>query len=302
MAEAALAAPFWGEPAVLGPGGLRILVVYGVEPGGIKDRSWNDGFVAALRLLSDAGHVVTWLNMKADGAAAAYPAAAREADVVLAKSNWGWIVDRFVRALEAEAPTGRPRAIMVSGISGRISRRRGRFYDVVFYQTEWYRKRLSRRLRTVHAYGMNTEAMRLPDAPVEPVWDWLYVGAFTPNRRPELLLGKTGRRLAVGEISRSDSDIVDRLRADGVEVRDVVPYDELRELYWSARCVYVPAALDGGGERQLMEAIACGRPVEIAPDNPKLAEVVASAPIWTEAYFAGQLEAGLRAAVAARTG
>jgi len=292
---AATAAPFWRVPAARGPGGLSVLVVYWATPGGTKDRTWNDGFIAALRELAQRGHRISFVNAHCDDAVDAFAARHGDADVVLAKSNWGWIVDRFVRRHTTRAAPAR--AIMVSGISDPISYRRGRFYDTVFYQTEWYRHRLSERLHLVHAYGINTKAMHPPADPVEAEWDWLYVGALTANRRPDRLLDKTGRRLAVGDVSSSTPTLVDRLREGGVVVRDYVPYDELRSLYWSAERLYVPAALDGGGERQLMEAIACGRPVEVEPDNPKLAEVVAKAASWTEAYFADQLERGLTEAV-----
>ncbi len=291
--EMALAAPFWREEACRSRWGLDVLVLYAAEPGGKKDQSWNDGFVAALRLLQRWGHLVTWLNTDAADSSAAFKAAAPGAGVILAKSNWGWKVDRFLRSHAGVAGPASRRAIMVSGISSHIGYRRGRFYDVVFFQTNWYKPRLSPRLLAVHAYGINTDEMYPPVARVTPEWDWLYVGALTRQRRADRLLGKEGRRLAIGELGRSDPSLVAALERDGVVVQDFVPYPELREIYWRARRLYVPAALDGGGERQVMEAMACGLPVALEPDNPKLREVVENAGYWTESYYARQLELGL---------
>ena len=293
MTQNALDAPFWSDDSAAAPWGLTILVLYSVEPGSEKHRSWNDGFVAAVRLLHRWGHNVIWLNTAAHDADSAYDAIVTPKTVVLAKSNWGWKVDRFLRSATQRHLLRVPRAIMVSGISKRINRHRGGFYDVVFYQTEWYRRRLSPRLTTVHAYGINTAEMYPPDSPVESEWDWLYVGALTPQRRPELLLTKPGRRLVIGELERSDPTLISRLEQGHVEILSYVPYPKLREFYWRARSVYVPAALDGGGERQVMEAVACGRPIEIEPDNPKLSEVLSRAGMWTETYYAHQLELGL---------
>jgi hypothetical protein len=288
-----LQARFWtADQSARQPWGLDVLVLYAVDPEGVKAQTWNDGFVAAMRLLSHWGHRVTWVNVACRDAAEALAERAADADVVVAKSNWGWRVDGFLRSSLPSAHSVAT-AIMVSGVSGHISYRRGSFYDVVFYQTDWYRPRLSTRLVAVHAYGIDTATMYPPPQPFPKEWDWLYVGALTKSRRAQFLLRKSGTRLAIGELSRSDKDVVSALRDDGIVVRDYVPYPELREIYWRSHRLYVPAGVDGGGERQVMEAIACGVEIEVEPDNPKLAEVIAKADLWTERYFARQLELGL---------
>jgi hypothetical protein len=274
-----------------------VLVAYATEPGSVKAASWNDGFVRAVSLLSPEIESV-WCNVLDPDDQARFREHVRSCDVILAKSNWGWIVDRYVR--RHSFLSRKPRAIMVSGIAPRQHWWRTAFYDVIFYQTEWYRNFLPRRKTLVHAYGTNFSLLHPPTEPVEPEWDWLCVGNIRAPKRTEKLLAKTGRRLAIGDLRQSDPSLVQRLRDDGVEVRDYVPLEELRSIYWSSRRVYVPARLDGGGERQIMEATACGTEVVIEPDNPKLAEVLASTAKWTEEYFAEQLRIGLRAALGSR--
>lgn len=270
------------------------MVVYSIDPSSIKASSWNDGFVRAVNLLADA-YSVDWFNCFPGADGRNFRAVASAADFVLVKSNWGWVVDRFVRRHLRWSRT--KRGIMVSGI-GSVRPRAARFYDVIYYQTEWYRKQLPESARLIHAYGINTKSMYPPTAPRPPIkWDWLYVGNVTPEKRPLLLLAKTGRRLVIGELNRSDPRLIEELVRGGVEVREYVPYDELREIYWSARRVYIPATVRGGGERQAMEALACGTPVVVEPDNPKLLEVIARAPDWDEYYYSAQLRKGLRIAL-----
>jgi len=267
-----------------------VLVAYAAAPGSVKASSWSDGFVRAVSLLAPEIES-EWCNLEDPDDERHFRSKLRECDVLLTKSNWGWIVDRYVRRNTLLSRT--PRTIMVSGIAPPQPWWRTKFYDVIFYQTEWYRRFLPDDRLLVHAYGTNTSFLYPRNQPGDFEWDWLCVGNIRAPKRPDMLLGKSGRRLAIGDLKQSDPALIQRLRDDGVVVRDYVPLEQLRELYWSARRVYVPARLDGGGERQIMEAVACGAEVVIEQDNPKLAEVLASTSKWTEQYFADQLRFGL---------
>lgn len=57
--------------------------------------------------------------------------------------------------------------------------------------------------------------------------------------------------------------------------------------------LFMPDALRGGGERAVLEARLLGVEVEVAEDNPKLAELVTS-PIYDHAYYARKLLYGVQ--------
>lgn len=272
--------------------GIRVLVVYAINPDSLKATTWSDGFVAAMGLLNDV-YEISWFNCYGRPGGRSFRDAARKCDLVLANSNWGWIVDRYVRR---HLWSSRPRrAINVQGVRD-VTGREMSYYDVIYYQTEWYRRRLPQSPRLVHAFGTNTMVMYAPPEPQLSLWDWLFVGSILPYKRPLLLLEKPGRRLAVGEFDQSDPDLIAQLRAGGVEVRPYVALEELRELYWSAQRTYVPCTLDGGGERAVLEARACGCEVVIEEDNPKLREVMERSGAWDERYYANQLGKGIEMA------
>lgn len=87
-------------------------------------------------------------------------------------------------------------------------------------------------------------------------------------------------------------DIIMDLLMAGVAVSDMVPAEVLAKMYQMSGCVYIPAEEIGGGERSVLEARACERPVEVESDNTKLQELL-TCPIWDEKYYAYQLKQGI---------
>ena len=275
--------------------GLRVLVLYFIHPGSTKWYTWDDGFVASLGRLSARGNVVTFFNTADLGDGTALRRAVLDADVVLVKSNWDWVVDVAYRK---HVSGMRPAVLAISGISGRVSAKKARPYDVLIYQTDWYRSRLPKGAASIHAYGVNDDVMFAPDRPVEKSIDWLFVGKIDHARGVSGLIEMSGRRVAVGERSGASSDLLQALTRSGVEVRDYVEQPALRELYWQAHRTYVPASVSAGGERQVMESLRCGTPVTLDATNHKLAEVERCANTWTTDYFSVQVERALRLALA----
>jgi glycosyltransferase involved in cell wall biosynthesis len=261
-----------------------------VPPASRKAADWHDGFTAAAALLArDAD--VTWLNLHPDDPSQPEQLARLgDCDCLLVKSNWGWIVDELVRAHSPRK--GPPRALLISGTADPPRPWRMRFYDALFYETRWYAPRLKWHRRRIHAFGVDTTVMR-PDAAVEPDIDWLSVGALRPYKRHEALLEKDGRRVVLGDLTGADAEILARLQAGGVEVRDFLPYEQLAAHYRRARHVLVAATLAGGGERSVLEARACGAAVEVLDDNPKLRELVEEPEVWDHEYYARQLAGGI---------
>ena len=107
---------------------------------------------------------------------------------------------------------------------------------------------------------------------------------------------KVGHKLAIGEIQKDNMQesgrIISDLLTDNIMISDMVPVEQLCKIYNASRRVYIPADINGGGERAVLEARACGRPVEVEFDNPKLRELQNSI-IWSHYYYADQLQLGI---------
>lgn len=154
----------------------------------------------------------------------------------------------------------------------------GLSYDVLFYETAWYRPEISFHPNIHQAFGTNTDLYCPIDIPTPVVWDYLGVGAFASWKRWEKMVQKTGRRLVVGEYQsdneRESATIALGLLQSGVMVSPMVnPFDLVNLYHWS-RTLYMPADINGGGERAILEARSCGLRVEIEDDNPKLQELL----------------------------
>lgn len=280
---------------------MRINVVFAVPPTSVKYSNWHDGFTAAMRLIA-AEHDVTWLNVH-PLAPGHQSAAARmfECDFLLVKSNFGWIPD--VAYMKQDLRVGRrpPVGLMISGsiTPDALDLRR---FDVLFYETEWYRPTIAKHPQVVHAFGIDTDVMKPPrgEGGGERDIDWLMVGRPASFKHPEALLAQKGTRMLVGEIHGAGEQVA-TLEASGVLVRDFVGYDELADIYGRARVLLVAAELQGGGERSILEARACGVEVQLLSDNPKLKELVGG-PVYSHRYYAAQLSEGIDSVVNSQGG
>lgn len=171
-------------------------------------------------------------------------------------------------------------------------------YDVIFHETEWVKDNYLKNVKgnLIHAFGVNTDVYnKWEEAPI--IWDWLSVGSFSYWKRHERMVAKSGTKLIVGEIQRDNwqesFDIISDLLLAGVGVMDMVYPVKLRNIYNCSGTVYVPADINGGGERCVLEALACGRPVEVERDNPKLEELV-NGQIFDSHYYANKLKEGIK--------
>jgi hypothetical protein len=78
----------------------------------------------------------------------------------------------------------------------------------------------------------------------------------------------------------------------GVGISGMLYPSKLRNIYNCSDVVYIPADINGGGERAILEARACGRTVEVERDNPKLQELV-DGQLFDHHYYAEQLKKGI---------
>jgi len=169
-------------------------------------------------------------------------------------------------------------------------------YDVLFYETNWYEDQLKGHKHALHAFGVNTDIFNpWKEAPV--IWDYISVGSFSYWKRHESIISKPGTtKMVIGEIQKdnwSESfDIISYLLLAGVAVSDMVYPSKLRNFYNCANKVFIPAEINGGGERAVLEARACGKTVEIADDNPKLQELL-DGPVYDHHYYKSKLLSGI---------
>ena len=169
-------------------------------------------------------------------------------------------------------------------------------YDVLFYETKWYRPQINFHKNIVHAFGINSDIFNQPNLPFPIVWDYIGVGSLSNWKRWDKMIDKKGDRLVVGEYQKENPEesgrIANHLLSNNVAVSNMVhPFDLANFYHWSRTC-YIPADINGGGERAILEARACGLPVEIEDDNPKLKELL-DCEIWDEKYYAAQLKKGI---------
>lgn len=260
----------------------KILFVYDHEYPDL----WRDGLWAALKLLQ-ADYKIERLNLQEDKRVPYEPY-----DFALGWGAFGSPVDQYMRQMT----TGK-KGLLIAGITPPINLNDPDQYDVLFYETEWFGESLNHR-NQVHAFGVNTDIYKPMETP--KLFDYLTVGAFAFWKRQTMLTAKRGVRMAIGQIQQNNTresyEIIRCLLESGCGVMDMVEPERLAQFYNASRAVYIPADINGGGERAVLEARACGAEVEVAPDNPKLIELMLS-PVWDHHYYAEKLKAGVESAL-----
>jgi hypothetical protein len=118
------------------------------------------------------------------------------------------------------------------------------------------------------AFGINTTAFSpLPE--VERTWDIVSAGELGPWKRFDRLATRMpgGKKAVMAKRAghKGEDGLSDVLRAAGVVIFENLTKLEMAAVYRSAKLVYMPAVLRGGGERVVLEAMACGASVEVIP-------------------------------------
>jgi hypothetical protein len=261
-------------------GKKKILFVYFIK----NEKMWMDGLWAALGLLEKDFDITYWniAVVKELGAALDH------FDFILGWSSLDGEISYLMRKIK------QPHGLCIGGYI--FEPHNINHYNVLFYETEWYGKAelKDRHPNARHAFGINTQIYR--PIKMEKIWDYTTIGSFSAWKRQFKLLEKEGNRLAVGQIQEGNMEesfsIISELTAFGVAIQGEVSPEILAKYINASKCIYLPATISGGSERSVLEARACGTPVEIEKDNPKLAELLTS-PIWDEKYYADALKKGI---------
>ncbi len=267
--------------------GGRIAVVYSIPKDSPRLNTWNDGFVNALNLMQSEFEI-DWLNIETDDISKCL---LESYDFLLVKSNWGWGPDKFLR--ENYGDLNVKKGLAVAGVSIPPSFHEMMYYDVLWYETNWYKRVLLNHPNIYHGFGINKNALQPLERDIK--YDYIMIGAFLAHKRMHLVEKLEGRILVIGEeydneYSRS---LVKRLETmPNVDIKPFVEYSKLNIYLAMARTLYIPATLNGGGERAILEARHCGLDILIEKDNCKLKEIK-EAPIWDSMYYADQLIKGI---------
>jgi len=262
----------------------KLLFVYDL---GSHEDMWRDGLWSALKIL-EQDFEVSKHNLSEDNQ---FPSP-YEQDFILGWGAFGGTVDRALQHVEL---SNYKKGLC---IGGNVHPPTGADnYDVLFYETEWYKPQIASHKNIIHAFGVNTDIFgQAPKVSSQKIWDYLTVGCFSLWKRQTLLGNKKGDKLAVGDIQQNNQResyaIIYDLLQDGVAISGQVHPERLVKIYRASKNVYIPADINGGGERAVLEARVCGIPVEIEKDNPKLAELL-TCPIYDQNYYANQLKKGI---------
>lgn len=215
-------------------------------------------------------------------------------DFILGWGAFGSPVDKALTGMD-RFPTGKAKmGLCIAGVG--IDKESAALYDVLFYETKWYRPYIDWHENIVHAFGVNTDIFFKIDLPTPIIWDYIGVGSFASWKRWEKMKIKKGNRLVIGQYQNLNEDeslpIVKDLIKNGVMVSNEVDPFKLSTLMSCSRTAYIPSSIVGGGERFLLEARACGLTVEIEEDNLKLKELL-EGPIYDHIYYAKKLKEGI---------
>lgn len=272
----------------------KILFVYYMEPE--LEATWNDGLAEALNILQNDFRITKRNLFNGDE----NPPMIKGYDFVLGWGAWRSPADNFlhrIRILDKTTPTG----LCIGGNA--IPPFMENDHNILFYETEWYKPAISHHKNIKHAFGVNRNIHKqLKKADFEAsgglhLWDYMSVGSFSLWKRHEKLLEKTGKRLAIGQIQKNNLseslDIIGNLIVGGVAISDMVNPETLNVLYNLSKTVYIPADINGGGERAVLEARSAGAKVEVDKTNFKLLGLL-QGPIWGAQYYADQLKEGIQ--------
>ncbi|MCB9227869.1 MAG: hypothetical protein H6578_11975 [Chitinophagales bacterium] len=277
---------------------LNILLLYSIPISSNKINNWVDGFTTAIDILKSKYNII-FQNIQEK------PLSKNEndyknIDLILVKANWNSFLEN-----ECYQKLGHikiKKALLISGSKFPKDEAHLLSYDLLFYETEWYKRYIVKHPNIIHAFGIDSSKMQVNESTKKTI-DYLSVGSFKLYKRLYLILRFKGKKLIIGEIPKKitkknlqDYFIYYTLKILGIKIIDFMDYKLLSNYYNAAKNVYIPAKINGGGERAVLEARACGANVIVEKDNPKLLSLINS-PIYNHIYYAEQLEKGINSLI-----
>ncbi len=225
---------------------------------------WKDGLWWSIKELEKT-HQITWLNLSCQYSEINI----YDYDFILGWGAFGSPADKFMQGM-----IGLPKGLCLAGNAVPVPVYASN-YQIIFYETDWVRENYLIGLKNlVKAFGVNTQIFKKLE--LVRIWDYLSVGAFSYWKHLDKMKEKEGTKLCIGEIQKGNMeeslDIVSDLVSNDIAVSGMLAPEKLNIIYNLSKTVYLPADVNGGGERSVLEARVCGCNVEV--ENPKLKELV----------------------------
>ena len=253
---------------------MQITFVYDLE-----DEYWNDGLKKAIDILSEKHQV-----RKQNGF---YKPVFTNFVLV-----WGAFGSKQQKSV-MEAPFRK--GICVAG--GPINHPDIHAFDVIFVETKWHQREFRKLgVNAVLAFGTNNDIFY--DMQIPRTIDRLYPAAFAKWKRHELFLELPGKKFAVGYMQPNEIEKECYEMCINDPETTVIPRVTPEVLAWfynQSKKVSVTANIYGGGERTVLEGLACGCDVEVPEDNIKLLELLndCKARVPTAVDYAQSLKRGI---------
>jgi hypothetical protein len=254
-----------------------------------KKKNYYDGFLSAIQYLQHKYNIDFW-KTEFDKKKRDYS----KYNLILFKGNFG--IDyaqriQFNKHDYSNIKTG----LIISSIDG-PSKKFFEYYDILFYETNWYYNNypiLKFHPHCYHAFGVDTNIMKKYNN-INKEYDIISIGTFASYKRFEFITNFKGTRIVLGNIyNNKNNPLIHYLLANNVIIKDAVSYKELSLYYNKSKLCYIPCQINGGGERAILEARACGIKVKIEGDNPKLKELCESK-IYSHIDYAKSIEDGIK--------
>lgn len=238
-----------------------------------KYNNWEDGFTKAIDLLAKEFKIV-WFNLEDE-----YPKVEElnKYDLIIAKSCWNWIVDDYIKSLKGLTSL---RGIAVSCSKAPKLKNDIWNYDIIWYEMEDYKKLIYDHPNIHQAFGINTNKFYPQN--LEKKIDVLSIGMLEPYKRFDKLNNKKGEvKIIIGDKNSNNAEKVISSLDPNIEIINYTSQEKLAEYINMSKLVYIPASFQGGGERAVLEAKACGVEVEVEKDNTKLIKLLHSEKEYT---------------------
>lgn len=235
---------------------------FSVEP--LQLYGWADGLSMALRILAEKyGYVVKVF--------------AHDDPNVIYKDLQSFMPDQILAWGSLDRPSfaglrqfNKPTALCFAG--GTTKHPQSSSFDLIFVENDVYVKEYQEQgINVVKAFGTNDILFK--PMPFTKKWDTIYTAAFARWKRHDIYaeaVKDTG--LAVGKIQRQEIECYEICVKNGVTVIPEVPYHVMPYLYNQSLISIVTALW--GGQRNVLESMACDMPVIITSDNTTTVEIV----------------------------
>lgn len=251
---------------------------------GLKYLNWHDGFVKAIKILiKEYDYNISIFNLEKEKYIDF-----NEYNCIIIKSN-KLVEDLLNSKYNNWLKIWKLKIkICCIGNSKWIPDKKGiEMFDILLYETDWYYKfaSLNRHNYAFKAFGVDTDIMK--PIKIKKEFDCIFVGSVCKYKRPLKILNIQGKKCIIGQLT--DKNIISKLKDNkDIKVYNFQSYENLSLFYNKSKLCYVPCILQGGGERAVLEARACGIPVKIENDNPKLKELL-NGKIYTSYDYASQI-------------